>query len=66
MDIKKIKQLIEKVEKVKKRIAKDRDVLRDLISEIECFEGSVTAGIENLDEGVRFFNDALDDMSQFV
>ena len=66
MDIKKIKQLIEKVEKVKKRIAKDRDVLRDLISEIECFEESVTAGIENLDEGVRFFNDALDDMSQFV
>lgn len=53
------KALLRKLERIKNRIAKDRDELRDLINEVEALEGDVSDAAESL-------NYAADAMSRLV
>lgn len=53
------KALLRKLERIKSRIAKDRDELRDLIDEVEALECDVSDAAESL-------NYAADAMSRLV
>jgi len=57
---------IAQIEKLKVKIAKDRDHLRDMVSEIEDLVESIDGGIVEIEEGLRNFQDGLDSLSQYL
>jgi len=60
------KALLEKVDEVKRRMAKDRDDLRDLESELNDLIESIDLGIDSLEIVKQEMQVAIDSLSQFV
>lgn len=65
MDRRKVKDLLKKAEAIKKIMAKERDKLRDIHSELEDLLGSFD-GIENIENGLRDIESGVDEISQYV
>lgn len=59
-------KLLKEFKMLKKRIAKDRDKLWDLYSEIEDIARSVDDGVDDIDRGLKFLQDGLDNMSEYL
>jgi hypothetical protein len=59
MDKKKLAKMIKDINKIKTNIAKERDRLRDIISENEDI-------CDSADEGLRELQSAIDTLSQFL
>jgi exonuclease VII small subunit len=64
--MRKIKTIISCVKKEQKRIAKNRDKLRDLISELESMADELECANEAIEDGIRYLISAADDLSTRV
>lgn len=62
----KIELALDAIESDKKHMALIRDRLRARVDDLEGLAQSLDEGIENLENGMRYFQSALDDFSQYV
>jgi len=61
-----IKSLLSKIEISKNKVAKERDLIRDLHSELESLLESWDIGIENIEFGSREILNGIDSLSELV
>ena len=66
MKDKELKMIIDKIEKHKNAIAKERNELRELYSDLGDLVDSFDCGVVELDEGIRSILDAIDHISEVV
>ena len=59
-----IQKLIAEAEKITQRISADRDKLRDVISKYEDICNDIDDAESDFDEGVRYFESAVDAISR--
>lgn len=62
----KIKKILDCIQEDKVKMASLRDGLRVQLDELEALIQSLDDGIENLEEGLKCFDNALDDINQYV
>ncbi len=62
----KLSDLVKKIEKIKSKMAKDRDFLRDIQDEINDLMENYDKGIESLRVAKEEFESAVDTFSEFV
>ena len=60
------KALLKKIHDSKELISKERDKLRADFEELDSLLRSPDDGIENLEEGIRFIEDGIDDLSLYL
>ena len=65
-NLRKLNDIIGLVQTKKDLFAKERDKLADLISDLYVIKDSFDIGIEEMENGIQFLNDALDEISQYV
>ena len=65
-NLRKLNDIIGLVQTKKDLFAKERDKLADLISDLFRIKDSFDIGIEEMENGIQFLNDALDEISQYV
>ncbi len=61
-----VRALLLKIEAKKAKLKKLRDDLRDDVDELEGIIDSMGEAVELLEEGMRNFSDATDEMSKYV
>lgn len=61
-----IDKVLAKIEKSKSIIAKERDKLRNIYSDLETVLDSFDRGVEGLENGKREIVNAIDSLSEFV
>lgn len=61
-----IKSLLSKIEISKNKVAKERDLIRELHGELEGLLESWDAGIENIEFGSREILNGIDSLSELV
>lgn len=61
-----IKSLLSKIEISKNKVAKERDLIRELHSELETLLESWDSGIENIEFGSREILNGIDSLSELV
>jgi len=64
--INQLKSVVTKINKSKANVAKERDKLRVLHSELEDLLETFDSGIDSLTDGVEEIERGIDDLSQFV
>ena len=66
MKIEELKKIIVKIEHHKAKIAKERNLLREILEDLEdCIE-SFNEGIEGLADGLVSIENAIDSISEYV
>lgn len=65
-DISKIKQGIKKVKTTKIKIAALRDELREQICDLQSILDSVDTAVEYIEEGQRYMDNAVAELSQYL
>lgn len=65
-NLKELKEALATIEKSKLVIAKERDKLRDIYSELEMIVESFDEGIDGLENGKREIEASIDTLSQYV
>lgn len=66
METKKMKSIVKQIEEAKSLMAKKRDEIRELYSELEDLLESWDSGIESIEAGVSEIQNGIDSISQFV
>ena len=61
---KQLKVSIRKIEKQKNEIGKHRDVLRDIVDDVEMLLESTEYGIEDMNEAISLLRSAIDHISE--
>lgn len=66
MKVGEIRDILNQIEKRKQAIAKERDEIRALFSDVEDLLDSFHRGVEGMESGLREIADALDAVSEVV
>ena len=61
-----LEDVLRKIDEKKKRIAKERDSLNEIYSELEEFLIPIDEGIENIDEALIMFREAIEKLSEQI
>jgi len=61
-----LNNIIGLIQQKKDLFAKERDKLRELISDLDDIKDSFDCGIEEMENGINSLNDAIDEISQYV
>lgn len=62
----KVQDLVAKAEKIKERLVKERDKLRDVIADLEEIEGDASEAVYNMEVGINALESGADDLSRYL
>ncbi len=65
-DLRRIAKLIAKTEVIKARIAKNRDDLRETLSDIEAILANAEEAHDDIAVGLQYLNSGVDTLSQYL
>ncbi len=66
LKVKRVAGIIDKIEKLKQQMSKDRDLLREYLDDLEGIVSSWDQGLESLEVGISELSAAVDTLSEQV